>query len=61
MNEQEDPALAGATETSDISDFQSEAAERQKASPGEQAAGVLGSEPGMEMESRLADKAADDE
>lgn len=61
MNEQEDPALAGATPTGDISDFQKEAADRRQASPAEQASDVMGSEPGLGVESGLAEKLADDE
>jgi hypothetical protein len=60
MNQQQDPTLAGATNTSDVSQFQKEAEERKDASPGEQAAGVMSGEPGLDAERKLAEEASDD-
>ena len=61
MNEQKDPTLAGATGTPDISEFQKEAGERQDASTSEQVADVLEGEPGLGVESKLAESASDEE
>ena len=61
MNEQQDPTLAGATPTGDVSQFQEEAAEREDASTAEQVAGVMKGEPGLGVERGMAESAADDE
>ena len=61
MNEQQDPTLAGATPTSDVSQFQKEAADRQDASTSEQVADVLAGERGLGVEAKLAESASEDE
>jgi hypothetical protein len=60
MNEEQDPTLAGATPTADVSQFKREAEERKGASTGEQVSDVLESEPGLAVEGKLANEASED-